>query len=307
MTQHYKNALISTILKEQQCHIQCSSMKSSQSDATSFEPEPGMFCNAKCWKDGKNLKVYGLDEISKPDNAWGFQLQAYLQASYDHYKSNGLLDAAMLPSTDDLLNGGPASTTSGNYLVVCVTHLLHKNKKDSGVPCMCGDRYGSETTKVWTEAGFDRLLDPMGKDPPYLCKNDMAIERTLPVPYFLTLCHMDRRWPTIQDGDEDDWAAHDIFFLQKGADPLCSEFQAEVNTFIRGDNGTPLTFDEELLLSCYMCFDSKSGRKIQYGPMSQNPHIYNLFGHRSDLDQYQRYNFHKACQLMEDDHGTCKN
>lgn len=94
---------------------------------------------------------------------------------------------------------------------------------------MCGNEYGSETARFWEDADFAgwKAVHIDGesetkKGPPYLYKNDMSMERTPPVAYFLNLCNMDWRWPTLMDGAE-------VSFLRKGADPLCGLFKDEVN------------------------------------------------------------------------------
>ncbi|KAL8767369.1 MAG: hypothetical protein Q9194_006007, partial [Teloschistes cf. exilis] len=208
-TQHYKNDLISTVLKGQMCYIECSSKSSSQSDITRFEPEGGNFCAAKCWQNWaseKTLKVYGLDEIAKPDNDWGIQVQAFLKASYDQYKKSGFRTGPMLPPTETLFDN-EVKTTSGSYLPVCDSYISHHNSHLSGIPCMCGDEYGSETARFWEAANFAswKAVQVNGesetkKGPPYLCKNDMSMERTPPVAYFLNLCNTDWRWPTLMNG-----------------------------------------------------------------------------------------------------------
>ncbi|KAL9580545.1 MAG: hypothetical protein Q9203_006258, partial [Teloschistes exilis] len=208
-TNHYKNDLISTVLKGQMCYIECSSKSSSQSDITRFEPEGGNFCAAKCWQNWaseKTLKVYGLDEIAKPDNDWGIQVQAFLKASYDQYKKSGFRTGPMLPPTETLFDN-EVKTTSGSYLPVCDSYISHHNSHLSGIPCMCGDEYGSETARFWEAANFAswKAVQVNGesetkKGPPYLCKNDMSMERTPPVAYFLNLCNTDWRWPTLMNG-----------------------------------------------------------------------------------------------------------
>ncbi|KAI4193863.1 MAG: hypothetical protein LQ350_008111 [Teloschistes chrysophthalmus] len=86
-----------------------------------------------------------------------------------------------------------------------------------------------ETARFWEDADFAgwKAVHIDGesetkKGPPYLYKNDMSMERTPPVAYFLNLCNMDWRWPTLMDGAE-------VSFLRKGADPLCGLFKDEVN------------------------------------------------------------------------------
>ncbi|KAI4255944.1 MAG: hypothetical protein LQ352_002329 [Teloschistes flavicans] len=312
LTQYYKNALISTILKGQMCYIECSSKRSSQSDITRFEPEEGKFCAAKCWQNWaseKTLKVYGLDEIAKPDNDWGIQVRAFLEASYDHYKTNGFQNGQMLPSAEDLFDD-EVETTSGSYLPVCDSHITHKESKVSGIPCMCGNEYGSDTAKFWEEANFAswKAVQINGdletkKGPPYLCKNDMAYERTPPVAYFLNMCNMDWRWPT----KKDDAHLDDNLYLHKGADPLCGLFKEEVDKFKQDQAAGALEPGVMPNLDCYMCYQSTAGGRVQHGDMCQKDNILNLFRHKGDprSHKFQDYNFKRACELMEEESEMC--
>lgn len=166
---------------------------------------------------------------------------------------------------------------------------------------MCGDEYGSETARFWEAANFAswKAVQVNGesetkKGPPYLCKNDMSMERHPPVAYFLNLCNMDWRWPTLMDGAEDSW-------LHKGADPLCGLFKDEVANFTQRKAANALESGAMTDLNCYMCHQSKAGGKVQHGAMSQNTVINNLFHHRGSpvSPSIQNYNFHRACELMK--------
>ncbi|KAL8812679.1 MAG: hypothetical protein Q9223_007234, partial [Gallowayella weberi] len=205
------------------------------SDASLFEPSEGKFCYARCWQNWnseKELRMFGLDEIAKPDNDWNIEIKAFLQASYDHYTRNGLsASSAGFPSVEDLFNDRVTST-SGTYLPVCDTSLSHRAgtpDRMSGIPCMCGDSYGAETTAFWGETKLDSWSeadetgDPAwAKTPAYICRNDMAINRESPVDYFLNLCNMGWRWPN-KSSPKDRKGV-----MAKGRDSLCSEFASAV-------------------------------------------------------------------------------
>lgn len=302
MTQYYKNALISTLLKDQMCYIECSMKKSWKSDITEFEPENGKFCRARCWQDWGDgegdLKVYGLNEISYDADTWGIEIQAFLKASYDNYKTNGFRYVPELPSTDQLFNGEMTPTT-GSYLPVCDSYLgLPKRDPHSGIPCMCGDEYGSETTQFWTAANFDSWAATKvegqwqtEKGPPYLCKSDMSIAQTPPVAYFINMCNLGWRWPTVTDDND---------LLMKGPDSHCEEFKYEARVIKDGFN---------MDFNCHIRFGSSLGKEIQSGSERQRKIIENLYW----TDHYgfngasgsQDYNFHRACQVWEENNGQC--
>ncbi|KAL8929145.1 MAG: hypothetical protein Q9172_000580 [Xanthocarpia lactea] len=322
MRQHYKNALISTILKSQMCYIECSSDKSSQSDKSSFEPEEGKFCSAKCWQNWtgeKELKLFGLDDISKPDNEWAIQTQAFLKASYDHYKANGFRADEMLPSVEDLIEDEVTPNT-GSFLPVCDSWLPHKVHGNSGIPCICGDQYGSKTAAFWEAANFDswKAAD-LGEfpllehkyGPPFLCANDMSIQRISPVDYFLNMCNMDWRWPTKRDENRlplKIWNDDSFQYLQKGADVLCKPFKEEMDSFIESGEYRELDPDRKKRgLDCFMCERSKIGKVIKGGyDESQRDWIKDMFvDFPAWPSPHTEYNFKRACQERAEDLGKC--
>ncbi|KAL8912605.1 MAG: hypothetical protein Q9171_002407 [Xanthocarpia ochracea] len=323
MRQDYKNALISTILKSQMCYIECSSDKSARSDKSSFEPEEGKFCSAKCWQNWggkKKLKVFGLDELSKPDNEWEIESQAFLKASYDHYKANGFRADKMLPSVEDLIDD-EVTPTSGSFLPVCDSWLPHKVHRNSGIPCICGDQYGSKTAEFWEAANFDSweavdlgkfpLLEHQ-RGPPFLCANDMSIQRISPVDYFLNMCNMDWRWPTKRDTYRSPLnipGGQNSDYLQKGADVLCKPFKDEMDSFIESDEYRELDSDRKKRgLDCFMCERSKIGKAIK-GDLdhSQGDKIKDLFHDHGDSwpSPHKQYNFKRACVERAEDLGKC--
>ncbi|KAL8766988.1 MAG: hypothetical protein Q9209_006400 [Squamulea sp. 1 TL-2023] len=311
MLQFYKNALISTILKSQMCYIECSAEKTSDSDRTSFEPEPGKFCSAKCWQNWsgeKTLHVFGLDELSKSDNEWNIEIQAFLRASFKHYRSNGFREDNMLPSIEELFDD-EVKPSSASFLPVCDSYLSRgKNKKGtSGIPCMCGDEYGSETVQFWKAANFDsweatRITGNLETErgPPYLCKNDMAIKRTPPVDYFLNMCNMNWRWPTLTDrANRSEW--NDYLHLHRGQDVHCPAFKSLVEGFNILKEANLLKANETQDVDCHMCYENIVGQDIQSGPGAQVWEIENLFWIKSPgtAPEKQNYRFQRACELMD--------
>ncbi|KAL8992666.1 MAG: hypothetical protein Q9169_006926 [Polycauliona sp. 2 TL-2023] len=303
MNQYYKNALVATLLKDQMCYIHCSPQKPETSDITNFEPESGKFCNARCfqdWGSGEgDLEVYGIDAISYDANPWGIEIQGLLKDSYDNYKKNGFRTDPTIPSADQLFHDS-LTPAAGSFLPVCDSYL-GPPKNDggfSGIPCMCGDEYGGETTQFWTAAGFDKWaatkvedVREVHKGPPYLCKNDMAIAQTLPVPYFINMCNLDWRWPQVTDYNQ--------FVLMKGRDSRCEAFIEEAQN---------VKYNLVLDVNCNLCFDSPVAKKVYHGPKKQKDAIKNLFLHFTSSAKArgdQSYNFHRACEIMEENNGKC--
>ncbi|KAL8806403.1 MAG: hypothetical protein Q9200_005045 [Gallowayella weberi] len=296
MKNYFKNAVISVILEEQMWYIQCSSTKSKSSDRSSFEPEPGRFCEAKCWrnwKGEKTLKMFGLDELVKKHNDWDLEIQEFLRASYGHYKANGLGQGQMLPSIGTLFED-KLKSTSGSFLPVCDSRLtLGANS----IPCMCGDEYGSETEAFWNETNFaswdasrsEGLVEKSENSPAYLCMAKLAEKKVLPVPYFLNLCNMGTHWPFTSEHSLMDDKGN---YLVKGRGEISSDaFQGSVDIWHRKPadlwSGQYDALDE----NCYMCYYSDVGQLLKN---EQETKIQSLcMG-----DGVFRYNFAQACREM---------
>ncbi|KAI4231066.1 MAG: hypothetical protein LQ349_005848 [Xanthoria aureola] len=169
-----------------------------------FEPEDEKFCRARCWqnwKGNKKLELFGLKKMEQDGNGWGIETQAFLTGSYDHYKAHSFRADPLLPSQEDFYNDNDTPRpTSGSFLPVCDIHLSppKQQSRHSGIPCMCGDQYGSGTAPFLDAANFaswKAVAVTEGDSytqlgPIYLCQNDMAKSRTPPVEYFLPLCHI---------------------------------------------------------------------------------------------------------------------
>ncbi|KAL8816092.1 MAG: hypothetical protein Q9223_004847 [Gallowayella weberi] len=268
MKNYFKNAVISVILEEQMWYIQCSSTKPKSSDRSSFEPEPGRFCEAKCWrnwKGEKTLKMFGLDELVKKHNDWDLEIQEFLRASYGHYKANGLGQGQMLPSIGTLFED-KLKSTSGSFLPVCDSRLtLGANS----IPCMCGDEYGSETEAFWNETNFaswdasrsEGLVEKSENSPAYLCMAKLAEKKVLPVPYFLNLCNIGTHWPFTSEHSLMDDKGN---YLVKGRGEISSDaFQGSVDIWHRKPadlwSGQYDALDE----NCYMCYYSDVGQLLK--------------------------------------------
>ncbi|KAL9032925.1 MAG: hypothetical protein Q9180_006223 [Flavoplaca navasiana] len=298
--QHFKTALVSQMLKDQKCYIHCSPRQPSKADVTTSEPEKGKFCIVKCLQNGADGQVYDFEDVVYDLNQipsdlyraddWTNDTQAFIKASYDHYKANGIEPGRMLPSGDQLFAKG--AMPSMGYLPVCDSHLGPPKKNGhSDLPCMCGDQYGSETSKFWTAAGFATEINgnlEIGEGPPYMCKNDMSIAQTKPVAYFMNMCNMGWRWPTQMDNQNKDR-------LQKGPDPHCAAFEAEAQ--VSRANGVDV--------DCYMCHLSDQGEAIQSGKESQRPRISNMYWSRLGNPRFQNYNFKRACEVLRENDGPC--
>lgn len=318
MTQYFKNALVSTLLKQQMCYIECSPNKPSKPDTTSFEPEAGKFCKARCWqnwKGEKKLELFGLKKMEQDDNEWGIEIQAFLTGSYDNYKAHGFRADPMLPSQEDLYDKDTVKPSSGSFLPVCDSHLGPAKQKThhSGIPCMCGDRYGSGTAPFLDAANFAswKAVEIKGDSysklgPIYLCQNDMAKSQTPPVDYFLNLCNMGWRWPLKSDdntGKVEPPHGDDDKYLQRGKDPHCDAFRDEVEAFGGGGGGA----DE---VNCWMCYHSALGKDVQSTKSEggQIDKMINIFWRvfSSQGHSRQDYNFHRACEVWEENNGECE-
>ncbi|KAL9000474.1 MAG: hypothetical protein Q9188_005674 [Gyalolechia gomerana] len=312
---HFKNAVISTVLKNQMCFIQCSPSASKQPDHTRFTPEIGKYCEAKCWQNWngeKELNLFGLEELVKDNNEWNIDLSNYLQASYDHYKAHGYRHEETFPSVEDLFKG-KISSTSGSWLPVCDTHVPHdKSGMPKGMPCACGDKYGSDTAAFWKESNFDSWVADKSPGPKetnqgtiYLCRNELANVRTPPVTYFLNMCNAGWHWPyksesSIWPTDSPhafDWPQYSGSgdYLIKGADEKCAAFKAKVDDInSREVNGYAMT---EQALNCEMCFLDDLGI---YTKENQTPMIENLSKHHPYSHNGLDYNFKRACKLYRE-------
>ncbi|KAI4113648.1 MAG: hypothetical protein LQ345_005412 [Seirophora villosa] len=261
ITKYFKNAMISTILKKNMCYILCAPTPSKEGVVSS---EDGRHCKARCWQNWsgeKELKLYGLDQLVRDNNEWDLDIQGFLQASIAHYKANGLGRNALLPSVEELFDG-KVSSTSGSFLPVCNSYLPFKASQSSGIPAMCGDDYGSETTLFWKETDFAQWIQNQTpgdeenyKSAVYLAKNDMAIARVPPVAYFMNMCNMGWHWP-----HEDSPSEWNFYFLNRGADPSCELFKQTIDTWnARRNAGLQFPKNEGADMNCDICYKSQNG------------------------------------------------
>ncbi|KAL8649706.1 MAG: hypothetical protein Q9210_004245 [Variospora velana] len=304
ITKYFKNAIISTILKKNMCYIQCDSTPPKQGDASSFTPEDGRHCKARCWQNWsgeKELKLFGLDQLVRKNNEWDLDIQDFLQASYAHYKANRLGSGSLLPSVEELFEG-KMSSTSGSFLPVCNSYMPFRPGQSSGIPAMCGDEYGSESTLFWKETNFAQWIQDKTpgdvekqKSAVYLAKNDMAIARVDPVAYFMNMCNMGWHWPVSWPLPFDTPG-----FLNRGADPSCAQFKQTIDDWnARRAAGAQFPENQGVDLNCDVCYKSPVGDAIR---SSQQRWIFNLFrdiGHMNTC-KTQDYNFACACHYYRE-------
>ncbi|KAL8881803.1 MAG: hypothetical protein Q9198_001064 [Flavoplaca austrocitrina] len=218
----FKRALISVILEEQMCYIQCSGFVPDSTDDTYFN-----------WEGQNMITLFGLDKIVQEHNDWNITISEFLKASYDHHKANGIGNGALMPSVKDVLEGKGTSTSS-SYLPVCDTYFRKDDQHRH--PCVCGDEGGSKTLAFWNEAHFDTWVGEKDKDNAFsaakrLCVLYLAGETPLlPVPYFQNTCNMDLHWPTDM---EKSWpctglGCETIYTFWEGQDKLCPDFNDAV-------------------------------------------------------------------------------
>ncbi|KAI4086032.1 MAG: hypothetical protein LQ344_007905 [Seirophora lacunosa] len=284
-------------LIEQSGHHECAPTPSKEGVVSS---EDGRHCKARCWQNWsgeKELKLYGLDQLVSENNEWDLDIQGFLQASVAHYKANGLGRNALLPSVEELFDG-KVSSTSGSFLPVCNSYLPFKAGQSSGIPAMCGDEYGSETTLFLKETDFAQWIqnqtpgdEENQKSAVYLAKNDMAIARVPPVAYFMNMCNMGWHWP-----HEDSPSEWNSYFLNRGADPSCELFKQTIDEWnARRNAGLQFPKGEGADLNCDICYRSQVGNTIAH---SQQDQIYNLFYKKAPgTCKWQNYNFNCACHF----------
>ena len=270
----FKNALISSALKSQMCHIHCSPSDRDSDDGNDpcafkdeddggkmsksrFCPSPDVVCQAQCWRNSphaKNLELFGTKELSQPGNMWEINLDSYLQESHDHWEQyHGGTDPDF-PSVTDLLYD-QVTDASGSFLPVCFdANIMPSDFEDAtgddrAIPCTCGDSYGNETSWFFHEAGFDHWV-ALQDHPEKLadrCMKNMHQADTPPVEQYMTFCELGARWPVHSDHD------HRMY---SGSDSRCGEMHSLIDDLLSQN----LTDDE---ITCKVCFGSPVGRTVQ--------------------------------------------
>ncbi|MCJ1397971.1 hypothetical protein MMC11_001167 [Xylographa trunciseda] len=269
MTNTFKNALISSVLKSQMCHLHCTPIDVAEAspwtDINRFCPDANTVCQAQCWQNSNqahNMPIFGGDELNTDGNRWDLSLSDFLEGSYQHWQQYRMKPTGMFPSIDDLLSE-KLEDTSGCFLPVCMD--LHRtpkaiSKDNHEVPCTCGDAYGNETAAFLHDAGFEQWSDLKDSREALghrcfdtMMRNSKATRD--PILQYLTLCGEKVHWPTHND-------THHWFF--NDADEHCDAVRSAVTELqSRGK-------DEEYV-TCKMCFGTPLARQIED---SQRDYVY---------------------------------
>ena len=276
------------------CYLHCTPAKakstSDRSSASLFSPQPGVLCQAQCWRNwrrGKNIQLFGLEQFVQPQYQSDLELQGFLNASFMHwqeYRLNQEFDV-LFPTIDDLIDD-KVSSTSGSFLPVCYSEFmapqnfeLRGHMNDRALPCICGNSFGNETMTFFREAGFDTWVAAgKGQGLATACQESMTNLAAPPVQTFLALCQLGWHFPLKTDSHH-----HQV---QRGKDQHCDAVAAEAKDIIDGGGSS---WD----LNCKICYTSKTGEAIK----------------NSQLEYYDRkdvswYNFAMAC-LLYDSNTSC--
>lgn len=180
-----------------------------------------------------------------------------------------------------------------------------------GMPCACGDKYGSETKAFWKQSNFDSWVADKSPGPKethpgtiYLCRNELAHDRTPPMTYFLNMCNAGWHWPYKWEAEpaskQGAWPLYypeTPDYLVKGADMFCDGFKTMVDMYEQ-TRGPVEWGTEEQELNCHMCFFNDLGTLIAKNQLSGIKDL-------SDDGRYRRfdYNFKRACKLYRERWG----
>ena len=264
ITTHFKNALISAMLKEELCFLHCTRKDSgavaeSQMTTSQFEPVPGTLCQAQCWrnwKKGKNVELYGLHDLLKSSNQWNVDLQDFVSASFKHWQDHRFdqTDENLFPTVDEILTM-QSTTSSGSFLPVCYSELMPPvNMLDRKVvhelPCVCGNDSGNETELFFKEAGFDHWVANHGQDGRGVaakCQSEMGNGKLPPVTGYLELCDNGWHYPLAEEKDNQ---------LHQGADDQCDKVrELQAALLAKGHDSHNI--------NCRICFDTSVGSLIK--------------------------------------------
>lgn len=300
MTSNFKNALISSFLKSQMCHLHCTNNIPKTSDGSDpctlngarFCPDPKTLCQAQCWKNteaAKIVDVFGSDSMMKWGNEWDVTFQDFLKGSYEHWQRFRFEPTPMFPSVNELLNG-TVTDRSGSFLPVCLDQVVAPHPLDEKdnvvIPCTCGDTYANETRIFFEDAGFNHW-SKAADDPAavgYTCAAVMEAARTHPVQEFLTECQLGAHWPLKRHGWDKLKNNPNRDPMDAGLDPYCEDMAQFVLHWTEDEGKS------EAEINCLACFSDPVGQNIideQQRGME--------FGF-----QVSHYNFWEGCRLFAD-------
>lgn len=215
MKQHFTNAMISQSLKNGMCYLHCTNLVPKASEVnmadSRFEPVPGTYCQPQCWqnfevKKSTALEMFGINELSKPNNRFGIMADEFVNAAYKRWQQNHYSQENFFPTIDEAINGTKAMSSSGSFMPVCYNdaHLHDISDKHSKqvkyLPCICGDQFGNETTEFLSEAGINQWVDAEGgKGIAEACQRSFNLDATRTVPSYLAICGLDWHFPVRGD------------------------------------------------------------------------------------------------------------
>ena len=284
ITNHFKNGLISAILKEELCFLHCTrkdlgGLPKYQESTSRFEPVPGTVCQVQCWrnwKKGKNVELYGLHDLLQVDNDWNVSLRDFVSGSFKHWQDHRFdqQDENLFPTVDELFTT-QATSSSGSFLPVCYSELMPPVNlmKDSTLhdpPCICGNDRGNETSLFYKEAGFDKWVgNKHGRGLAGKCQKKMREKRVPPVTAYLELC--EHAWHFPLSGEHGGR-------LHQGADEQCDKVRALQASLLEQGRET---HD----INCRICFSSSVGSLIM---KSENPIGLHRFSFWDACDRYDK-------------------
>lgn len=309
LKRHFTNAMISFSLKSSMCFLHCTLLVPGSYEnrtledpahttiATSrFEPAPGTHCQAQCMqnfgvKHAKEVKMFGLDVLSNPDNEFGITATEFVNASFVHWQQTHYAPNEYFPTIDEVISGKAGSTTSGSYLPICYNDMPladftnKTNMIDRVLPCICGDAFENETAAWMHDAGISQWVDADdGRNIAETCQRSFQTQMYRPVPSFLAICELGYHYPV--HGDKKIGIPKDHHHrLGDGPDYYCKEVAKLASDL------TEKGMDQESV-DCEVC-DSETGKAI----MKQQ----RGFVHHNGADpHWNRYNFQHACKYWCD-------
>lgn len=287
ITNHFKNALISSVLKEELCFLHCTRTElgpnpGGKMGASEFEPVPGTYCQTLCWRNwkvGKNVELYGLYDLLKTDNDWDVNLYDFLSESFRHWQDHRFdrRDENLFPTVDELLTL-EATSSSGSFLPVCYSEVLPPAAVSDAdrlnhLPCLCGNDLGNETRSFFKEDGFDQwVANKDGYGVAGQCLRRMG-QTAVPLPpllSYLELC--DNGWHFALEQEHH-------HRLGQGADDQCDKVRELQTTMLEQGH-------DYHTINCRICFDTPVGALIK----ESQKHFVRIDGKTATA-----YNFEEAC------------